>query len=695
MNMIARDVLAGNIAQLVFDRPGSSANIFDRQTLSELERQIDSVCADNPRGLIFSSAKKSIFVAGADLHSLAEMDERELREYIEQGQRVFDRISSLPFPTVAAIHGACVGGGYELCLACDYRIATQDRATKIGLPEVKLGIIPAWGGSTRLPRLIGLPKALDVILNGKILAAKPANKRGMVDELAPREYLIQAAVAAIERKASHPPAKRLVPGMILRPILAGKLEKETRGHYPAVFAALDVVTRAPGSSVSKSLALERQHVLKLAATSACRNLVSLALRQDKAKKRPAGDTKKIERAAVIGAGVMGSSIAQWLSARGLQVVLRDIDASRVAAGMKNAAKLYDQAVKRHIMTSREARDGMSRIIPAAAPVPLKRTDLVIEAVLEKLDLKKKIFAELDSQTESDAVLATNTSALSISEIAAATKNPSRVVGIHFFNPVHKMQLVEAVVGSATAPEVRDAAIAFVQRIGKLPLVVKDSPGFLVNRVLLPYLIEAGHYFENGATIQDIDEAMLDFGMPMGPLRLIDEVGVDVAADVADEIAGAFAQRLRKPAVLKQMIEAQLLGRKNGHGFYTYRNGRAGKVNSDVMQFQTGKSAAALTRQQLQRRMVLLMVNEAARCVEEGIVDGADDADFGMVMGTGFAPFRGGPLAFADSEGLPRLVEEMRKLEESDGERFAPCELLKSMAAREQTFYEKRRTDLGN
>lgn len=696
------------ICVLTFDRPDSSANVFDKATLLELDEHLNAVAADSRlKGLVLTSAKKSIFIAGADLHSFSRAKTpADIREMIELGQSVFRRIAELPIPTVAAIHGACLGGGYEISLACDYRIASPDRVTKIGLPETQLGILPAWGGSTRLPRLIGLPKALDVILGGKTLAAKQALKCGMVDDLAPREYLLNVAFKKIAASGKTLRRRRSTAIALMNTALAAKLIakrvqaevlKRTRGHYPAISKALEVVTQGISKSVQESLALERDAVVELAQTETCKNLMRVFFLHERAKKLLSDkrddspeSARSIKRVAVIGAGVMGAGIAQWASARELQVILRDINAEQVAKGMATIAQLYEQGLKRHAFTKIEARSGMDRIYPAASEVPLKNVDLIVEAAVEKMDLKKDIFRRLDEMAGPSSILATNTSALSISEIAAATKHPDRVVGLHFFNPVHRMQLVEVVVGHDTRPDVVERSVRFAQQIGKLPVVVKDSPGFLVNRILMPYLIEAGHLFEYGARVEDIDEAMLDFGMPMGPLRLIDEVGVDVAHHVAETIAARFSPRLVAPPVLHEMLETGLLGRKNGRGFYVHTKGnKEPDVNPGIDTFQRGALAATLSRAELQSRMVLLMINEAARCLEEGIVAGPADVDFGMIMGTGFAPFLGGPLRFADYVGVSQLVEEMDKLATTDAPRFGPCALLQTMAAKGKSFYEEK------
>jgi 3-hydroxyacyl-CoA dehydrogenase/enoyl-CoA hydratase/3-hydroxybutyryl-CoA epimerase len=382
---------------------------------------------------------------------------------------------------------------------------------------------------------------------------------------------------------------------------------------------------------------------------------------------------------------MGASIAQWLSARGMRVVLKDVDAARVAAGMDRVKQLYAAGYRRHTFTFVEARDGFDRISPMPSDFPMKNIEIIIEAAVEKMDLKKKIFAALDGQAPQGAILATNTSALSITEIAAATKSPERVVGIHFFNPVHKMQLVEVVAGKQTSAKTVQRAVKFAQQIGKLPVVVQDSPGFLVNRILLPYMVEAADLFENGAKTEAIDDAMIEFGMPMGPLRLIDEVGVDISADVAATLAEKFRDRLHTPELLGRMIQAGLLGRKSGAGFYNHKGSEA-HVNLGVAKFRTGASAAGYNLGELQRRMVLLMVNEAARCLEEQVVATAGDVDFGMVMGTGFAPFHGGPLAYADSVGIVKIVDDMKTLVQAGGTQYETCALLSGMAASGKKFY---------
>jgi 3-hydroxyacyl-CoA dehydrogenase/enoyl-CoA hydratase/3-hydroxybutyryl-CoA epimerase len=699
------DIQNDGVYRLTFDRPDSAANIFDRHTLEELDAHLATLSGDTRmRGLLLASAKDSIFVAGADIRELLKDDrsDDELRAIVREGQRIFNRIADLNAVTVALIHGACLGGGFELALACDVRLATRDRATRIGLPETALGILPAWGGCTRLPRLVGVPRALDAILGGKRYAAEHALKLGLVDELAPREHLLQRALQKIDegKPRRRPPAWVNLP--VVARIIGGRVRAEvqrrTRGHYPAVLEALAVITGGIGQPREAAQQAEEQALVRLARTDVCRQLVRLFFLQERAKRLSVKDRIKsaefrpapVQTAAVLGAGVMGAGIAQWLSARGLPVILRDINEEQVRKGLEMISKSYADAVKRRLLSPLEARQGLDRVSPAGGEVPMGGVDLVIEAAVEEMALKKTLFARMREQAGPAALLATNTSALSVSELGAAAGAPERVIGLHFFNPVASMQLVEVVEGDRTAPESVERALKFVQRIGKLPVLARDRPGFIVNRILMPYLIEAGHLFEQGASIRAIDEAMLEFGMPMGPLRLLDEVGVDVARHVAAFFVEAFPDRFPVPALLAGMIEARCLGRKTGAGFYLHpKNKRAEpKPNPAVSRWVAGHAAAGWSPDRLQERMVLLMVNEAARCLEERVAATPADIDFAMVMGTGFAPFRGGPLRYADQAGLGHLADQLARLAREVGPRFTPCDLLRRRADQEERFYGK-------
>lgn len=674
--MIRREIGDDKVCLLTFDRPESGANIFDAATLNELNEHVDAIENDaSLRGLIITSAKKSIFIAGADLKTLLKQAQTgELRAFIAEGQRIFNRLAALKIPSVAAIHGACAGGGYEITLACDYRVASNDPATRIGLPETTLGLIPAWGGATRLPRLIGQDKAAEVILKGKLYSADDALDLGLVDEVVPREKLLEAARTQLGQGKRKPPTD---PGTVIKLAMP-------RDSNPAPARALGVIETGLGNPLEESLALELDAIVELGNTESTQNLIRNFFLAEKYKrglsKAPA---EKIVHAAVIGAGVMGSGIAQWLSSRGVTVILRDVSLEQINRGLASIDKSYAGAVKRGIMTEEKAKEGRARIIASTAHVELRNVQIVIEAASEKIDIKKEIFREVAGEVDPKAILATNTSALPIGDLAAETKAPKRVIGMHFFNPVNRMKLIEVVVGKQTSDETKERTLAFARQIGKLPVVVRDSPGFLVNRVLFPYLLDAAELFENGMSVETIDNALLNWGMPMGPLRLIDEIGVGITVDIADTLAKAYGKRDEPAGILRKMLSAKMLGRKSGGGFYKYE-GKQQTLNDALEQWRKANSADGDVDPT--HRLVFLMANEAARCVEEKVVASPEDADYGMILGTGFAPFRGGPLRFADHFGIKNLVEGMEVLAQIN-EKFAPCEILKKHARDGTRFYE--------
>lgn len=707
MNLnIQREVSEAGIAILTFDRPDSTANIFDQRTLDELSQHLDFLESEKSlKGLIIRTAKSKIFIAGADLSGFTqEITAERIALLIEQGQKTFDRIARLPYPTVAAIHGAALGGGLEIALACDYRLASSDAVTKVGLPETTLGILPAWGGSARLPRLIGLPNALEVILNGRQYPAEQALRLGMIDSIVHREQLTTAAVNKIGQSdgkkrsskthiSNKPPLSRVIRSQATKKALA-----RTHGHYPAPIKALEVACASLDLPHEESLANEKNKFVELALGETAQNLIGLFFLQERAKKLKvpkdlgtveAAALKAVNRGLVVGAGLMGAGIAQWLSGRGIRVILKDVGPAPLGNGMQSIAKIYGEAVKRHLFSETDARNAFDRILPIYEDVPLRNLDLVIEAVVEKLDLKQQIFADLESKVPPDLVLASNTSALSIDAIASSLQHPERVVGIHFFNPVHRMQLIEIVRGTKTDAKTLNIAIQFAKQIGKLPVLVKDSPGFLVNRILLPYMVEAVRLFSEGYRIEKIDRVMVDFGMPMGPLRLTDEVGLDVAEHVAKELASRIKHLAPLNDTLGKMIAKGWLGRKSGKGFYEYASGGDDKINAQLGDLHPAEPTT-INEGDLRDRLVLSMVNEAARTMEEKIVDSPEDVDFGMVMGTGWAPFRGGPLRFADHLGISTVVSRLNNLRDRIAPDFEPCPLLADMANRGTSFYPKKK-----
>ncbi|MEP6822337.1 MAG: 3-hydroxyacyl-CoA dehydrogenase NAD-binding domain-containing protein, partial [Chthoniobacterales bacterium] len=680
-SMIRRETDGDGICQLIFDRPDSGANIFDGATMDSLREHLDAIEGDAAiKGVIVISAKKSIFIAGADLQTLLRQAQTgELRAFIAHGQKVFNRLAALKVPTVAAIHGACAGGGYEITLACDYRIASDDRATKIGLPETTLGLVPAWGGATRLPLLIGADAAADVITKGKLHAAEEALKLGLVDEVVPREQLLDAARKKV-MEPTRPRAEVLASSSKFDPSVRGRAGSN---QNTAPERALEIIHS--GKSVEECLRMEVDAIVDLGETETTQNLIRNFFLGDKYRKGTLkAPAEKIAHAAVVGSGVMGSGIAQWLSSRGVSVILRDVNQEQLDRGLTTIEKTYGDAVKRGIMNEEKAKEGRARIVASTAPVEMRDVQIVVEAASEKMEIKKQIFADLAAKTPEEAILATNTSALSITELGATTGQAARVIGLHFFNPVSRMKLVEVVVGKETAPETVERALAFTRQIAKLPVVVRDSPGFLVNRVLFPYLLDAAELYEKGVSAKEIDEALLKWGMPMGPLRLIDEIGIDITVDIADTLEKPYGRRDRAPEILRKMQAAKMLGRKSGGGFYKYEGKQ--QIDNEALQEWRELTGENFAAENFADRLVFLMVNEAARCLEEKVVSSPEDADFGMMMGTGFPGSRGGPLRYADHFGLKKLVAEMDGLHSRAGDKFVPCELLRKHAQGGTKFY---------
>ncbi len=628
-SMIRREIGDDHICVLTFDRPESGANIFDDATLDELNEHLDFIENDAAlRGLVIASAKKSIFIAGADLKTLLQQAQAgDMRAFIAKGQKIFSRLADLKIPTVAAIYGASAGGGYEVTLACDYRIGNDDPATRIGLPETTLGLIPAWGGCTRLPRLIGVEKAAEVILKGKLYSAQEALKLGLVDEVARRDQLLDAArkkLAEGKRKPSAAP----------EPTKEISVRRASSNSAPV--RALEIINQTLRISPDQSLRMELDAIVDLGKTESSQNLIRNFFLAEKYKKGTSRTpAERVVHAAVIGAGVMGSGIAQWLSSRGVTVILRDIAREQIDRGLANIEKTYADAVKRGLMPEQKAKEGRARIVASTAPMELRDVQFVIEAASEKMNIKKEVFRELAMEAGPKSIIATNTSALPVNVLAEVTVSPEHVIGLHFFNPVSRMKLVEVVITKETSEETRARSLAFVRQIGKLPVIVHDSPGFLVNRVLFPYLLDAAELFERGLDADKIDSALVRWGMPMGPLRLIDEIGVDIAVDIGNTLEKGYGRRDHVSAVLLWLRDGQMLGRKTGAGFYKYE-GKAQTRNDSLSQWRRASIVAGggdpgnnegsattrpaspppATADDLPRRLIFLMVNEAARCVEE-------------------------------------------------------------------------------
>jgi 3-hydroxyacyl-CoA dehydrogenase/enoyl-CoA hydratase/3-hydroxybutyryl-CoA epimerase len=546
--------------------------------------------------------------------------------------------------------------------------------------------------------LIGAEKAAEVILKGKLYSAQEALKLGLVDEIAPRDQLIDRA-----REKLRAGKRKLEGGA---PATPSSLAPPRQHGNAAPERAYQIINATLAISPDESLRMELDTIVDLGKTESTQNLIRNFFLAEKYKKGASrAPSERVAHAAVIGAGVMGSGIAQWLSSRGVTVILRDIAREQIDRGLANIEKTYADAVKRGLMTEAKAKEGRSRIVASTAPMELRDVQFVIEAASEKMNIKKEVFRELAMEAGSKTVIATNTSALPVSELADVTVSPEHVIGLHFFNPVSRMKLVEVVVAKETSEETRERSLAFVRQIGKLPVIVRDNPGFLVNRVLFPYLLDAAELFERGLEADRIDNALVQWGMPMGPLRLIDEIGVDVTIDIGNTLEKAYGRRDHVSAVLLWLRDGQMLGRKTGAGFYKYE-GKTQTPNESLAQWRRAlhgepegaegsnippdwhrdpRTLLGLNEEELARRLIFLMVNEAARCVEERVIGSPEDADYGMILGTGFAPFRGGPLRYAEHFGLDKVVDELERLAQSE-EKFSPCEIFRKHAREGTKFY---------
>jgi 3-hydroxyacyl-CoA dehydrogenase/enoyl-CoA hydratase/3-hydroxybutyryl-CoA epimerase len=695
------------IAIITFDLADSKVNTLGKLSMTQLNDAIEAIQKDSRvKGLVLASGKPDNFIAGADVHEiqmLQHQTELDAYEASQLGKEVFQKIENLPYPSVAAINGICLGGGTEMVLACKYRIASKK--AKIGLPEVKLGFIPGWGGCIRLPKLVGVQQALGLVMEGKILDGRKAWKVGIVDEVVEAENLMARAKEVVggahPKRASRSLQESLMAlALEKNPIGLNVLRKEaykammraTKGKYPAPKEALNVIVKSQGMPREKAFDLESRTFARLAFTNVSQNLVGIFFAQTESKKMPAGIVEKpnIATVGVLGAGVMGAGIAQACANAGYKVIVKDIEQKFLDKGKQTISGLFDKLVERKKMTREDADKIVNAITFTTDYSAMADCDLVIEAVLEDLDLKKRALAELDQVIKKKYVFATNTSSLSVTQIAEGTAEQGKVVGLHFFNPVHKMPLVEIVRGAKTSNEAIAGAMTVALKLDKTTVITNDAPGFVVNRILAPYLREAAVLAEEGVPIPDIDKAMKNFGMPMGPMVLLDEIGLDIASKVIHVMNAALGERMAPPPFMSKIEGLKLLGKKGGKGIYTYNEkGKPDEVNPDV-QALIGESNNKKLAGDIQDRLVLLMVNEAVRCLEEKVVEDPAQLDLAMIFGTGFAPFTGGPLKYTDSEGVRVIYDKLEYLSRVHGERYKPCALLKQMAESRSSFYTTRK-----
>jgi len=732
------DVTDG-VAVITFDLPNESVNKLSRAVKDEFVALVTRLERDpTVHGAVLISGKPDVWIAGADIEEFLHLKTAADAERLSRdGQMLLDSLERLRVPIVAAIHGACLGGGLETALACRYRIGTDHPKTILGLPEVQLGLIPGAGGTQRLPRRIGLTDALDLILTGKHVRAKKALQLGLIDELVHpsilRSIAIQRAREVAEGRRKSDPHRGGVKGIILdgnpagRALVLRKAREQTmaksRGHYPALIAAIDVVRAGYERGIAHGYREESRRFGEMAMTDVSRQLIFLFFATNELKKDPGVDPSQypelpvssfeplpVEKIAIIGAGFMGAGIASIAVQHGSLVRLKDADHARVAKGYAAVRDVLKERLTKKQITRIQYSDYMALLGGTVDYSGFGNVDLVIEAVFEDLAVKHQVLRETEAAINPSAIFATNTSTIPINLIAQASSRPERVLGMHFFSPVHKMPLVEVITTAETHPQVTATAVAYAKKLGKTVIVVNDGPGFYVNRILSPYINEAGILLDQGVAVDIIDRALVDFGFPVGPITLIDEVGLDVAAKAGKIMADAFPDRMQPAKSMQAVVAAGRYGRKSQKGFYTYdKEGKKGEVDPSVYSLFLApgsipvvKTIAPVTAPetpvipempaiQVQQRTVLTMLNEAARCLSDGIIKSARDGDVGAVFGIGFPPFRGGPFRYMDSLGIQIVVQRLEDLNARFPGRFEPAELLLEMGRRRQVFYPDERS----
>jgi 3-hydroxyacyl-CoA dehydrogenase/enoyl-CoA hydratase/3-hydroxybutyryl-CoA epimerase len=696
------------IAVLTLDLPGEPVNTLGTAVSTELEAALARLRDDaGVRAVVIISGKPDIFIAGADIQEFTRLSTAEEFESLSrQGQEMLQRLEDFPKPVVAAIHGACVGGGLELSLACHYRICTDHPKTTLGLPEIQLGLIPGAGGCQRLPRLIGLRAALDIILAGKSERGAKAYRLGIVDELVPKSILRRIALQAADRLAReglpqrkprggvmgwllerNPAGRRLVYAMARKQVL-----QRTGGHYPAPLAALQAVWAGTEWGGSTGYAVEHKKFGEVAVTDVSRKLIQIFFATTALKKDdgvPAGTAKArpVARLGVIGSGFMGAGIAGTaVSQAEVDVRLRDTEWPRVASGLSAATAILRGRLKRRRITKFQFERQAALLSGSTDYSGFRRTDLVIEAVFEDLVVKQQVLRDVEAASGPDTIFATNTSTIPIEQIAAPAARPERVIGMHFFSPVDRMPLLEVIPTARTSPETIVTAVQFGRKLGKNVIVVKDRPGFWVNRILSPYLNEAGRLLGEGIPIETLDRVMVRYGFPVGPITLLDEVGLDVAAKAGGVLHAAYGARLEPAASMAKLLADKRLGRKNGRGFYLYHQGQKTSPDETVYDLLGVRPAKTVDTATVERRLLYAMLNEAALAVADGVVRSPRDGDLGAIFGFGFPPFLGGPLRLMDDLGSAKVVETLNDLAGRFGERFKPAPRLVEMAARGGKFY---------
>jgi len=695
----------GEVALLVLDLPGESVNKLSQAVKDEFTAMLGTLRQDaSVKAVVIISGKPDMFIAGADIEEfVAAKTEEAFLRLSRDGQQLLDGLASFPKPVLAAVHGPCLGGGLELVLACHYRIASNHPKTVLGAPEVQLGLIPGAGGCNRLPRLMGLRAALDMILTGKHVRVEKALKTGLVDEVVHPAILRASAIRAarhmvargvpLRRAGGSWLLDRTAPGQALVLWQARRTTlRQTGGHYPAPLAVLDAVRYSLAEGMEKGLSREAELFAKMAATDVSRRLVEIffattSLKKDPGVSPPAPEPRAVGRLAVLGAGFMGSGIAAVAADQAqVPVRMKDEELARVGRGLRSVAGLINENVKRRRYHRREGERRLALVSGGTDYSGFRNADLVIEAVFEDLQVKRAVLQDVEAVARADCIFASNTSTIPIARIAEASRHPETVIGMHFFSPVHRMPLLEVIATPRTSALTTVTAVAFGRRMGKTVIVVEDRPGFFINRILSPYMIETGHLLAEGTPIEELDRAMTRWGFPVGPVTLLDEVGLDVAVKAGGVMVEAFGERLRPAIAIEHLVGAGRLGRKSGLGFFRYRDGRNAGADEAVygllgVQKGTGPGEAAIVE-----RLTLVMLNEAARALEEGVVRQPRDGDVGAIFGIGYPPFRGGPFRTMDVMGAAQVVAALEQLAGRCGRRFAPAAVLVDQARRGGRFY---------
>lgn len=681
-----------------------SMTVLDKETLLELDSIVDQIKEQQKslEGVIFFTHKEKCFLAGADIKLIDGMQtEAEAAQGAEAGQNLYNKIEDLKVPTIACIHGVCLGGGTEFALSCETILMSNDKSTIMGLPEVKLGILPGFGGTYRMPKRVGLPTALDLILTGKNVASRKAKKIGLCNEVYPKERLIEMAPKFFKKRKSNSGLKETLGNVaadnfLTRKIIFQKARenvlKKTKGFYQAPLKILDTMESGMMKGRSSYLASESQSFGELCLSQQSRNLRHIYFMTEQVKKYsgPAaeGEARNLGRGACLGAGTMGGGIAWLMAGQKMNPIMKDLNNDALELGLKQASSNFSGALKRKKISADEFERKMRSIKTQTDFGGFDKVDLLIEAIIEDMNIKKSVFSETEKHMTKEALITSNTSSLSVEEMAGAFEYPERFAGLHFFNPVHRMPLVEIITHSKVSPETLRDLHAWVIKAKKTPVIVKDGPGFLVNRILMPYMNEAGFLLEEGVSVADIDQACLNFGMPMGPCRLLDEVGIDVGVKVAKIIYEGLGERAKSSSLSAKLVEAGFLGKKNKKGFYLYNDsGKEEGENPDVASLLP-KEKRTIDETEIQMRLILPMINEAAHILDEKIVETAADVDLGMIFGTGFPPFRGGLLKYADSEGLDLIKGSLDRLAGNvDSDRYKCADYLTNLVESKKKFYD--------